>query len=54
MDDIVLAGNDLVEITYVKHVLDTKFKIKDLDSLRYVLDLENARSKSGIRMNQRK
>ena len=42
------------EVTSVKHVLDTKFKIKDLGSLKYFLGLEIARSKYGILMNQSK
>lgn len=54
MDDIVLISNDMAEINHVKHILDTKFKIKDLGSLRYFLSLEISRSKSGIHMNQRK
>ncbi|XP_019425136.1 PREDICTED: uncharacterized protein LOC109334018 [Lupinus angustifolius] len=47
-------SNDLREIQYVKDVLDSSFKIKDLGTLRYFLGLEITRSKSGFHLNQRK
>ena len=54
VDDIVLTGNNYVEIQQVKSFLHNKFKIKDLGSLRYFLGIEVARSPSGIMINQRK
>lgn len=54
VDDIVLTGNDMSEITFVKSVLDQKFRIKDLGALRFFLGLEIARSSRGIVLNQRK
>ncbi|XP_050875563.1 uncharacterized mitochondrial protein AtMg00810-like [Lathyrus oleraceus] len=54
VDDIVLVGNSLDEIHYVKHILDQQFSIKDLGKLRYFLGFEIARSTKGIFMNQRK
>ena len=54
VDDIVLAGNNMTEIASVKALLDSKFCIKDLGSLRFFLGLEVARSKEGIVLNQRK
>ncbi|CAH9092150.1 unnamed protein product [Cuscuta epithymum] len=54
VDDIVITGNDLDEITTVKTYLNTQFHIKDLGHLKYFLGLEVARSKKGIVINQRK
>lgn len=54
VDDIVLANNGTVEITSVKAFLDAQFKIKDIDSLRYFLGFEIARSPKGIFLDQRK
>ena len=44
VDDMVLTGNNLGYIASVKAVLDQKFGIKDLGSLKYFLGLEIARS----------
>ena len=37
IDDNVVIGNDLIETGKLKSYLATKFKIKDLGSLRYFL-----------------
>ncbi|XP_019416681.1 PREDICTED: uncharacterized protein LOC109327949 [Lupinus angustifolius] len=52
VDDLVLTGNDFLEIKQVKHILDIPYKIKDVGQLRYFLGLEIARSAKGIHLNQ--
>ncbi|CAL0317151.1 unnamed protein product [Lupinus luteus] len=54
VDDLILAGNDLDQIHYTKTVLHTKFSIKDLGKLKFVLGMEVARCKEGITLYQRK
>lgn len=56
VDDLILAGNDLQEITSIKSELHNRFKIKDLGIgyLKYFLGLETARSKTRIHICQRK
>ncbi|WVZ00554.1 hypothetical protein V8G54_026623 [Vigna mungo] len=54
VDDIVLAGNNIEEITTVTNLLDNAFKIKNLGNLRYFLGLEVARNNTGIHLSQRK
>lgn len=50
----MVAGDDLDEIQNLKSLLDDKFKIKDLGTLRYFLRMEVIRSKDGILFYQRK
>jgi len=54
VDDIILAGDSLTEITFIKNVLNQAFKIKDLGILKYFLGLQVAHSQSGISLCQRK
>lgn len=54
VDDLILAGTNLDEISKIKAFLDLNFKIKDLGYLKFFLGLEIARSKSGIHLCQRK
>ena len=54
VDDIVLLGNDLIEIQAITQLLDNAFKIKDLGDLRYFLGFEVARKPTGINLCQRK
>ncbi|CAL1400060.1 unnamed protein product [Linum trigynum] len=54
VDDVILAGDDMVFIQSVKTFLHDRFTIKDLGPLKYFLGIEVARSKKGIILNQRK
>ena len=54
MDDILLTGNNPTCVQSLKKVLDDKFGLKDLGSLRYFLGLKVARTDVGISLNQRK
>ena len=46
--DILIASNDPQAVADLKVVLDKKFKLKDLGSLKYFLCLEVSRSEKGI------
>ena len=54
VDDMVATGDDLEEISKLKHQLATKFGIKDIRKLRYFLGIEVARSNAGIFISLRK
>ena len=54
VDDIILTGDDVMEMNRLKKSLASEFKIKDLGLLRYFLGMEVARSKKGIVVPQRK
>ncbi|KAG6495140.1 hypothetical protein ZIOFF_042931 [Zingiber officinale] len=54
VDDMIVTGDDEVEIQALKSKLTSEFEIKDLGSLKYFLGIEVARSKEGIYVCQRK
>ncbi|CAM8942004.1 unnamed protein product [Rhodiola kirilowii] len=54
VDDIIITGTSQLLIDQIKQFIDSKFKIKDLGTLRFFLGLEVARSSSGLFLNQRK
>ena len=54
VDDMIITGNDLDCVASLKSVLDQRFEIKDLGSLKYFLGFEIARNKTGISLTQRK
>ena len=45
VDDIILIGNDLLEMNRLNQSLSLDFEIKDLGSLRYFLGMDVAWSK---------
>ena len=54
VDDILLTGNNPDCVTNLKKLLDDRFGLKDLGSLRYFLGLEVARTDAGISLTRRK
>lgn len=48
VDDIVITGNDGVEINKLKAYMRTDFEMRDLGTLKYFLGIEVARSKTGL------
>ena len=53
VDDILLTGNDLYEMEWLKEFLFKHFRIKDLGTFKYFLSIEFSRSKQGTFMSQR-
>ncbi|XP_072088069.1 uncharacterized mitochondrial protein AtMg00810-like [Arachis hypogaea] len=54
VDDIILTGDDFLELKDLKEKLAKAFEIKEFGSLKYFIGIEFARSKEGIFMNQQK
>ena len=52
VDDIILTGDDLIEMERLKKSLAFSFEIKDLGTLRYFLGMEVARSRKGLVVSQ--
>lgn len=51
LDDILLAGSDIPEMTALKTFLDSSFKINDLGFVHYFLGLEVTTHDSGFLIN---
>ena len=54
MNDIIVTGDDAQGIANLKCYLQKHLHAKDLESLRYFLDIEVARSRKEITLSQRK
>ncbi|KAL9275664.1 Retrovirus-related Pol polyprotein from transposon RE1-like protein, partial [Drosera capensis] len=54
VDDMIITGSDPIHIEKVKAFIRSKFSIKDLSQLKYLLGIEVARSHTGIFLSQRK
>ena len=54
VDDIIITGDDEVEIKRLKENMSKEFEVKDLGQLKYFLGIEIARSQKGIVLSQRK
>ena len=54
VNNVVLTGNSVEEMTNIKHILHSNFRINDLGLLKYFLGLEVAHSDAGISLCQRK
>lgn len=52
VDDIIITGDDDVEISRLKKSLSKEFEVKDLGQLKYFLGIEIARSPKGIVLSQ--
>ena len=54
VDDIIITGDHVDEMSRIKFALGKEFEVKDLGDLKYFLGMEVARSKRGIYVSQRK
>ena len=54
VDDIIVTGDDVCELSKLKKLLAAEFEVKDLGNLRYFLGMEVARTRNGIAVTQRK
>ena len=54
VDDMIVTGNDLTEMSKLKDYLSSEFNMKDCGRLKYFLGIDVNRSKQGIFLSQRK
>ncbi|RVW42748.1 Retrovirus-related Pol polyprotein from transposon RE2 [Vitis vinifera] len=54
VDDLIITGDDVEEISRLQDQLSTEFEMKNLGGLKYFLGIEVARSRQGIFLSQRK
>jgi hypothetical protein len=52
VDDIIITGDDVEEMSQLQKQLATEFEMKNLRGLKYFLGIEVARSKQGIFLSQ--
>jgi hypothetical protein len=54
VDDMIITGDDIEEISRLQEKLSTEFEMKNLGGLKYFLGIEVGRSRQGIFLSQRK
>lgn len=54
VDDIIVTGNSLVQITHLISTLSQVFDLKDLGPLNYILGIQITRTKFGLSLTQSK
>lgn len=54
VDDMIIIGDDIEEISKLQKHLATEFEMKNLEGLKYFLRIEVVRSKQGIFLSHRK
>ncbi|XP_042491616.1 uncharacterized mitochondrial protein AtMg00810-like [Macadamia integrifolia] len=54
VDDTIITGDDLKEISHLERYLSEEFEIKDLEQLRYFLGIEVAKSSHEIYLSHQK
>lgn len=54
VDDMIITGDDVEEISRLQKYLATEFEMKNLGGLKYFLGIEVTRSEHGIFLSQRK
>lgn len=54
VDDMIITGDDMEEISRLQEQLATKFEMKNLGGLKYFLGIDVARIKHGIFLSQRR
>ena len=52
VDDIILIGDNIIELVRLKKVLANDFKIKDLGTLKHFHSMEFSKSRKGIFVSQ--
>ena len=53
VDELIIVGNNGMDIDHVKSLLKQEFEMKDLGELRYFLGIEVIRTPKGIWLSQR-
>ena len=54
VDDIVITGDDIVEIVDLKKYLAQGFEVEDLGQLKYFLGIEISHGPKGVFLSKRK